>query len=133
MRWVSSASSGDAKMQSSTPVACSEKIAKFVPSPSQVAPSGYGVPGQTRRLGTGTPEHEDGLRLRGDGAAGRRDGAGPAEARVGRVEQHAARARERHGESRRLPAEVQADGDAAGGEVTAERPDDGRVVGAGDV
>src|ERR1700730_16942043 len=27
--------------------ACAEKIAKFTPSPSQVAPSGYGRPGQT--------------------------------------------------------------------------------------
>src|SRR2546425_3620018 len=32
--------------QSSTPVACSEKIAKLTPLPSQVAPSGYGFPGQ---------------------------------------------------------------------------------------
>jgi hypothetical protein len=29
-------------------VACSEKIAKLTPTPSQVAPSGYGAPGQTR-------------------------------------------------------------------------------------
>jgi hypothetical protein len=32
--------------QSSTPIACSEKIAKLTPSPVQLAPSGYGFPGQ---------------------------------------------------------------------------------------
>src|SRR5580765_3787349 len=34
------------KRQSSTFVACSENSAKFTPEPSQVAPSGYGDPGQ---------------------------------------------------------------------------------------
>src|SRR5262245_44428776 len=33
--------------QSSTPVAFSENSAKFTPDPSQVAPSGYGLPGHT--------------------------------------------------------------------------------------
>src|SRR6185437_4974384 len=33
-----------------TASACSEKIAKLTPSPSQVAPSGYGRPGHTIRL-----------------------------------------------------------------------------------
>src|SRR5438876_82914 len=67
MRSVLSASPAASKRQSSTPVACSEKIAKFVPSPSHVAPSGYGVPGQTRRLGmlhrleAGAPERLLGL------------------------------------------------------------------------
>jgi len=34
------------KRQRSTPVACSENSAKFVPFPSQLAPSGYGAPGK---------------------------------------------------------------------------------------
>src|SRR5437588_8111918 len=38
------------KKQSSTRVAISEKTEKFVPAPSDVAPSGYGVPGQTFTL-----------------------------------------------------------------------------------
>src|SRR5436190_20076900 len=33
--------------QRSTRSACSEKSPKLTPSPSQVAPSGYGLPGQT--------------------------------------------------------------------------------------
>src|ERR671938_590445 len=48
MRARSTASSGWENRQSSTPVAFSENMAKFTPSPSQVAPSGYGWPGQTR-------------------------------------------------------------------------------------
>src|SRR5215468_12488985 len=50
----STSSSAEANRQSSTRVACSEKIAKLTPTPSQVAPSGYGVPGQTRKLLFGT-------------------------------------------------------------------------------
>src|SRR3954471_4470211 len=37
----------ESKRQSSTFDACSEKIAKFTPAPSHVAPSGYGRPGHT--------------------------------------------------------------------------------------
>ena len=48
MRSVGTASSSFVNRQSSTPVACSEKIEKLTPSPSQVAPWGYGTPGQTR-------------------------------------------------------------------------------------
>src|SRR4029450_12743213 len=44
----SSSASTESNRQSSTRVPCSEKIAKLTPTPSQVAPSGYGVPGQTR-------------------------------------------------------------------------------------
>src|SRR5262245_3932334 len=40
--------SGASKRQSSTASAFSEKIAKFTPLPSQVAPGGYGRPCQTR-------------------------------------------------------------------------------------
>jgi hypothetical protein len=39
--------SSSSNRQSSTCSAFSEKIEKFVPSPSQVAPSGKGCPGQT--------------------------------------------------------------------------------------
>src|SRR5437868_9754721 len=39
--------SAESKRQSSTRVACSENSAKLTPTPSQVAPSGYGDPGQT--------------------------------------------------------------------------------------
>ena len=39
--------SSSSNRQSSTRSACSEKTEKFVPSPSQVAPSGNGRPGQT--------------------------------------------------------------------------------------
>ena len=46
--------SAESNRQSSTRVACSEKIAKLTPTPSQVAPSGCGAPGQTRRLLLGT-------------------------------------------------------------------------------
>src|SRR5437588_11176413 len=42
---ISFAASTLSNKQSSTPVACSEKIAKLTPSPVQVAPSGYGFPG----------------------------------------------------------------------------------------
>src|SRR6185437_15564447 len=42
------ASLSRANRQSSTPVALSENSAKLTPSPSQVAPRGYGWPGQTR-------------------------------------------------------------------------------------
>ena len=53
--------SGESKRQSSTRVACSEKIAKLTPTPSHVAPRGYGVPGQTRieRLGTESWYHAE--------------------------------------------------------------------------
>src|SRR6266540_3806384 len=37
--------------QSSTCSACSEKSPKLTPSPSHVAPSGYGLPGQTAMSG----------------------------------------------------------------------------------
>src|SRR5687768_10953782 len=40
-------SSIESNRQSSTLTACSEKIAKLTPAPSHVAPSGYGLPGQT--------------------------------------------------------------------------------------
>src|SRR5262245_36824711 len=50
----STSASAESNRQSSTRVACSEKIAKLTPTPSQVAPSGYGVPGQTRKLFFGT-------------------------------------------------------------------------------
>src|SRR5439155_7079214 len=40
----SCAESTRSKRQRSTEVACSEKIAKFTPFPSQVAPNGYGYP-----------------------------------------------------------------------------------------
>ena len=46
--WLASASSDLLKRHSSTAVAFSEKRAKLTPSPSHVAPSGYGCPGQTR-------------------------------------------------------------------------------------
>src|SRR4029453_15636828 len=46
----STSASAESKRQSSTRGACSEKMAKLTPPPSHVAPSGYGVPGQTRRL-----------------------------------------------------------------------------------
>src|SRR5579884_4156345 len=39
---------GASHKHSSTPEACSEKRAKLTPSPSQVAPRGWGDPGQTR-------------------------------------------------------------------------------------
>src|SRR5579875_871233 len=46
------------KRQSSTPSASSENKAKFVPHPSQVAPRGYGAPGQIRnRLLRLAPRH----------------------------------------------------------------------------
>src|SRR5262249_22642946 len=47
-RAVSFAAAGESNMQSSTLVAYSENRAKLTPAPSQVAPSGYGRPGQTR-------------------------------------------------------------------------------------
>src|SRR5438874_2499070 len=42
IRTSSFVSSALSNKQSSTPLACSEKIAKFTPLPIQVAPSGYG-------------------------------------------------------------------------------------------
>ena len=39
--------SSESNRHSSTRVACSENSAKLTPTPSQVAPSGYGAPGQT--------------------------------------------------------------------------------------
>src|SRR5262245_32514184 len=50
----STSASTESKRHNSTLVACSEKIAKLTPTPSQVAPSGYGVPGHTRILEVGT-------------------------------------------------------------------------------
>ena len=44
--------SASSNRHSSTAVACSEKSAKLTPPPSQVAPSGWGLPGQTL---TGAP------------------------------------------------------------------------------
>jgi hypothetical protein len=55
MRRDSAASSTESNRQSSTLVAFSEKIAKFTPAPSQVAPSGYGRPGHTLMGGITTP------------------------------------------------------------------------------
>src|SRR5512141_466789 len=50
----STSASTESNRHSSTRAACSEKIAKLTPTPSQVAPSGYGDPGQTliTRFGT---------------------------------------------------------------------------------
>ena len=48
---VSSVASGESNRHSSTLVACAEKSAKLTPTPFQVAPSGYGSPGQTRTDG----------------------------------------------------------------------------------
>src|SRR5687768_3774345 len=50
----STSSVAELKRHSSTRVACSENSAKFTPMPSQVAPSGYGAPGQTRNDAIGT-------------------------------------------------------------------------------
>src|SRR4051794_6246646 len=50
----STSASRESKRQSSTRVACSENSAKFTPTPSHVAPSGYGAPGQTLKLFLGT-------------------------------------------------------------------------------
>src|SRR5438874_13834600 len=47
IRCDSLVASAESNRHSSTLVPCSEKSAKFTPSPSQVAPSGYGLPGQT--------------------------------------------------------------------------------------
>src|SRR5262249_21575265 len=46
-RCASAAASTESNRQSSTSVAFSAKRAKLTPAPSQVAPSGYGCPGQT--------------------------------------------------------------------------------------
>src|SRR5262249_42649638 len=48
MRSDSFASSWESNRHNSTLVACSENRAKLTPAPSQVAPRGYGRPGQTR-------------------------------------------------------------------------------------
>src|SRR6185436_20015211 len=50
----STSASAESNRHSSTRVACSEKIAKLTPTPSQVAPSGYGAPGLTRIFEVGT-------------------------------------------------------------------------------
>src|SRR6476660_8265223 len=50
----STSASAESNRHSSTRVACSEKTAKLTPTPSHVAPRGYGVPGQTRKLFFGT-------------------------------------------------------------------------------
>src|SRR5688572_7474033 len=47
IRWVSFLESTESKRHNSTLVPASEKIAKLTPAPSNVAPSGYGLPGQT--------------------------------------------------------------------------------------
>src|SRR5688572_6334939 len=47
MQCDSLVASTESKRQSSTCVACSEKIAKLTPAPSHVPPKGYGRPGQT--------------------------------------------------------------------------------------
>src|SRR4029450_3049023 len=47
MRADSRALSGESNRHNSTFSACSEKIAKLTPEPSQVAPRGYGEPGRT--------------------------------------------------------------------------------------
>src|SRR5437867_4801318 len=78
MRWDSNGSSGCSNRHSSTASAFSEKIEKFTPSPSHVAPCGYGEPGQIRTSGAfGLQEHapqrgkgeveRPGPRVRGDG------------------------------------------------------------------
>src|SRR3954453_1163075 len=105
MRFASSASSGRSKRHSSTPVACSEKRAKFVPSPSHDAPSGYGEPGQTRRLATRAPQDDDRVGGGGDRPAGRGDRAGAPEPRVGGIEQPPAGLAEGHVEEARLVPE----------------------------
>src|SRR5262245_21642639 len=48
MRIDSRVAVGESNRQSSTAVACCEKSAKLTPSPSQVAPSGCGLPGRVR-------------------------------------------------------------------------------------
>ena len=48
MRHDSFSASGESNRHKSTRVAFSEYRAKFTPLPFQVAPSGYGRPGQTR-------------------------------------------------------------------------------------
>src|ERR1051326_3742149 len=48
IRAVSLVASAASNRQSSTFSACSENSAKFTPTPVQVAPRGYGSPGQTR-------------------------------------------------------------------------------------
>src|SRR5438874_5414025 len=50
MRWDSLTSAADANKHNSTLAACSENRAKFTPAPSQMAPRGYGRPGQTRMV-----------------------------------------------------------------------------------
>src|SRR5512143_3775238 len=53
---VSTSASAESNRHSSTRVACSEKIAKLTPTPSQVAPSGEGEPGHTRIFRRGTED-----------------------------------------------------------------------------
>src|SRR6478752_8734924 len=125
MRCASSASPGWSYRHSSTPVACSEKRAKFVPSPSHVAPSGYGVPGQTRRLAMPTAQDEERLRLGGDRAACRGDGSRPAEADIGGVDQNGPVARERDVQEARLVSEVKAHAHSLACRVAPEHPHDG--------
>src|SRR4051812_47277359 len=57
MHWLSRASSGPSNRQRSTPVAFSENRAKLTPSPFQVAPRGYGWPGQMRIAGARWASH----------------------------------------------------------------------------
>ena len=52
----STSASSESNRHSSTLVACSENRAKLTPTPSQVAPSGYGEPGQTRKCVLGTAD-----------------------------------------------------------------------------
>src|SRR6476659_10818740 len=82
----STSASTESNRHSSTRVACSEKIAKLTPTPSQVAPSGYGVPGHTRMFEIGT----EGLRYHVHVAE--RNGLG---ARCPSALNHTARNRER--------------------------------------
>src|SRR3954464_10047175 len=48
MHSLSCVASGKSNRHNSTLVACAENTAKLTPTPVQVAPSGYGSPGQTR-------------------------------------------------------------------------------------
>src|SRR6185312_1404244 len=65
----STSASGESNRHSSTRVACSEKIAKLTPTPSQVAPSGDGAPGQTRIFLVGTEGVRYHVRARGCNAS----------------------------------------------------------------
>src|SRR3954462_15440753 len=73
VRWIVSDSlsaSGESNRQSSTRVACSEKSAKLTPTPSHVAPRGYGEPGQTRIARFATEAFSSGIGESGNLAIG---------------------------------------------------------------